>query len=172
MASIQTCKLPHKALLRRYQDSGAYTDCYVCEITGQISQTQFVEAFYTTPLFKLERLLLGLLLARSSTDLQARELAQGSIEGFAAWSVEDRAGNQLLLRDFQGRTRSWLMSIVDSNGHSTRLYFGSAVVPIVDKITGESRMGLLFKSLLGFHRLYSRSLLRSAFSRLTYKNNP
>ncbi len=166
MASIQTCKLPDKALLRRYQDSGAYTDCYVSEITGQVSQAQFVEAFYTTPLFKLERLLLSLLLARPSTDLQARGLAEGSIEGFAAWSVEDRALNQLLLKDFQGRTRSWLMSVVDSSGHSTRLYFGSAVVPIVDRITGESGMGFLFKALLGFHRLYSRALLRLAVSRL------
>jgi hypothetical protein len=166
MASIQTCSLPNKSFLRRYHDEGAYTDCYVSEISGQVSQTQFVEAFYTSPLFKLERLLLSLLVSRPSTDSQARELAEGNIEKFAAWSVEDRDNNQLLLADFQGRTRSWLMTNIDEGGHSTRLYFGSAVVPIVDKITGESRMGFLFRALLGFHRLYSWALLRLAVSRL------
>jgi hypothetical protein len=166
MASIQTCSLPNKSLLRRYHDEGAYTDCYVSEISGQVSQTQFVEAFYTSPLFKLERLLLSWLVSRPSTDSQARELAEGNIEKFAAWSVEDRDNNQLLLADFQGRTRSWLMTNIDDGGHFTRLYFGSAVVPIVDKITGESRMGFLFRALLGFHRLYSWALLRLAVSRL------
>ena len=41
--------------------------------------------------------------------------------------------------------------------HSTRLYFGSAVV----------RLDLLFNALLGFHKLYSRLLLHAAHSRLT-----
>jgi hypothetical protein len=48
----------------------------------------------------------------------------------------------------------------------TRLYFGSAVVPVVDETSGQARMGLAFKALLGFHRLYSRALLSAAHSRL------
>jgi hypothetical protein len=72
--------------------------------------------------------------------------------------------DQLLLCDFQGRTRSWLMSAPDSTGPSpaTTLNFGSAVVP--QKPHGP--MGPAFRALLGFHHLYSRALLRSAVMRL------
>ena len=84
----------------------------------------------------------------------------------AAWTVEARGTDQLLLCDFQGRTRSWLMVTPGEHGHSTRLYFGSAVVARVDRRTGRSRMGWGFHALLGFHRLYSRALLRAAQRRL------
>jgi hypothetical protein len=125
-----------------------------------------VEAFYTTAVFKLERLLLSWLIARPSTDVQARELASGHLTSFAAWNVEARETNQVLLSDFQGRTCSWLMSAPSSGGRSTMLYFGSAVVPIVDQRSGQRRMGLAFQALLGFHKLYSRVLLRAAVGRL------
>jgi hypothetical protein len=49
---------------------------------------------------------------------------------------------------------------------STLLYFGSAVVPVRDMVSGQPRLGFLFKALLGFHKLYSRVLLRAARSRL------
>jgi hypothetical protein len=49
---------------------------------------------------------------------------------------------------------------------STRLYLGSAVVPVVSRSTGPSSIGFLFKALLGFHKLYSRALLGAAQSRL------
>src|SRR4051812_28810807 len=93
---------------------------------------EFVEAFYTTAVFKLERLLLRVFAARPSTDGQAGKLARGELSSFAAWSVEGRAPDQLLLSDFSGRTRSWLMvSASDEPGLAcTRLYFGSAVVPV------------------------------------------
>jgi hypothetical protein len=47
-----------------------------------------------------------------------------------------------------------------------RLYFGSAVVLVTDKASGQVRMGFRFKALLGFHKLYSRILLYAARSRL------
>ncbi len=117
-------------------------------------------------MFKLERLILTLLLGRPATDAQARELAEGRLDRFAAWTVEGRAENQLLLCDFQGRTRSWLMTEPGAYGRSTRLFFGSAVVPKLDRRSGERRMGAAFTALLGFHKLYSRLLLSSAISRL------
>jgi hypothetical protein len=82
--------------------------------------------------------------------------------------VEDRAANQLLMCDLAGRTRSWLMvaPLQAGGASSTRLYFGSAVVPVRDMASGQPRMGLLFKALLGFHKLYSRILLQAARSRL------
>lgn len=85
---------------------------------------------------------------------------------FAAWSVEARAPDPVLLCDFQGRTRSWLMTVSAADNQATRLYFGSAVVPTVDRRTGEARMGIVFRALLGFHVRYSRILLRAASNRL------
>lgn len=166
MAFIQTCELPDDALLRRYLGAGAYADCYVTEVARPVAHAEYVEAFYTTALFKLERLLLAWFVARPSTDAQAAELAAGQRASFAAWSVEARAPHQLLLSDFQGRTRSWLMSAPVSNSESTRLFFGSAVVPVVDRRSGKVRMGGAFRVLLGLHKLYSRVLLRAAVNRL------
>jgi hypothetical protein len=166
MASIEACGLPDEALLRRYLGGGAYADCYVAQVARPVSQAEFVEAFYTTAVFRIERQLLSWFAARPSTDLQAAQLACGDLGSFAAWSVEARDGDQLLLCDFQGRTRSWLMSIPASNGQGTRLFFGSAVVPIIDRHSGAARMGLAFRALLGFHKLYSQVLLREAVARL------
>lgn len=166
MAAIEACELPAPALLNKYREGGGYADCYATEIARTVSHAEFVEAFYTTPLFKVERLILALLLGSPASDAQARELAQGRLEKFAAWTVEGRAINQLLLCDFQSRTRSWLMVEPGSGGRSTRLFFGSAVVPQRDKRSGEKTMGGAFSALLGFHKLYSRLLLRSAVSRL------
>jgi hypothetical protein len=169
MTTVRPCELPDTAILRKYQERGAYADCYVAEVAGSVSQAAFVEAFYTTALFKVERAILGWFAARPSTDIEARQLAEGSIGSFAAWRVESRNAEQLLLADFTGRTKSWLMvAPVDGTAMGTRtsLYFGSAVVPRVNVKTGERRMGLVFQALLGFHRLYSRLLLKAARSRV------
>ncbi len=170
MVSIQICELPAEALLRRYLGGGGYADCYVTELSRPISQPEFVEAFYTTAVFKLERLLLSWLVARPSTDSQAAQLARGELASFAAWSVEAREPQQLLMSDLHGRTRSWLMSAPGSNGQATRLFFGSAVVPVRDRHSGAPRMGRSFRALLGFHRIYSRVLLRAAVARLAQRH--
>jgi hypothetical protein len=169
MSSIKTCALPNHALLDRYARVGAYTDCYATEIPASISQAEYVEAFYTTAVFKLERLLLALFVSKPSTDAQARQLAAGQLDSFAAWDVEARSVDQLLMSDFKGSTRSWLMVAPVQGGAAaiTRLYFGSAVVPIVDKASGRARMGFTFRALLRFHKIYSGVLLRAARSRLT-----
>ena len=169
MVSIQSCELPAEALLRRYMGAGGYADCYVTELARPVCQSEFVEAFYTTAVFKLERLLLSWLVARPSTDSQAAELARGELGSFAAWSVEAREPRQLLMSDFQGRTRSWLMSAPGPDGQATRLFFGSAVVPILDRRSGTARMGAGFRALLGFHKVYSRVLLRAAVARLAQR---
>lgn len=171
MPIVQTSDLPTDALLRKYRESGAYTDCYVVDVSPPVSQAAYVEAFYTSAVFKIERLLLAWFLSRPATDRQARLLANGQLDAFAAWTVEGRDTRQLLLCDFQSRTRSWLMSApVEVNGSpGTRLYFGSAVVPVRDRRTGQATMGFVFRALLGFHKLYSRVLLRAAANRLTSK---
>jgi hypothetical protein len=163
-AAVQPCELPPDALLQRYRAAGAYTDCYSTDVAHAVSHAAFVEAFYTSVLFKLERLILRLFAARGSTDAQAAALARGEVDVFAAWSVEGRAPDQVLLCDFTRRTRSWLM--VTPLPAGTRLYFGSAVVPVHDPRSGRSRLGFAFTALLGFHKLYSRVLLCAARSRM------
>jgi hypothetical protein len=168
VSPIQPYALPEHALLGRYAHGGAYTDCYATEIPGSISHAEYVEAFYTTAVFKLERLLLAWFVSKPSSDAQARQLAVGECNAFSAWSVEARSLDQLLMRDFKNRTRSWLMVAPVQGGAAatTRLYFGSAVVPIVDKVSGRAELGSSYRALLGFHKLYSKVLLRAARLRL------
>lgn len=160
--------MPEEALLAKYTRGGAFTDCYTLEVPGNISQAQYAEAFYTSRVFKLERLILRWLVDKPSTDVEARELAAGRRNAFAAWTVEGRAADQLLMCDYLGRTRSWLMVAPCESRDlpATRLYFGSAVVPVIDKSTGKPTLGSPYQMLLGFHKRYSRVLLSSARTRL------
>lgn len=163
-AAVSPAELPGQALLARYGRDGGYADCYTTVLPRPVSLAEFVEAFYTTRLFRLERWLLARL-GHASTDEQARQLAAGERERFAAWTVEGRAPDQLLLCDAVGGTRSWLM-VAPAEGGGTRLHFGSAVVPRRRGPGQRPRMGVVFHALLGFHRWYSRALLRAAWRRL------
>lgn len=166
MPSIRPCPLPPQALLARYAGEAGYADCYSADLERSVTHAQFVEAFYTGGAIRIERRLIGLFLGRPSTDAELRELAAGTGHEFAAWRVEARAEQQLLLCDVGGRTRSWLMVAPAEPAPGTRLYFGSAVVPRRNRSGGAQGMGIVFAALLGFHRLYSRVLLGSARDRL------
>lgn len=163
--SVQKAALPRDALLQKYFDSGDYTDCFVVTVSRQVTFEEYVEAFYTTMVFKTERVILELAVAKPSKDAEARLLATGAQDSFAAWEVEERAADQLLLTDFRGNTRSWLM-LGQSEENAVRLYFGSAVIRNIVSADGEKRMAPAFGLLLGFHRLYSRILLSAARARL------
>jgi len=165
MTAVQPCALPAGALLGRYADTG-YVDCYTATVRRAVSHAEFVETFYTGAVFKVERWLLKLALATPSTDAQARELAAGNRVDFAAWRVEGRVADQLLMCDIGGRTRSWLMVSAAAEGGATRLYFGSAVVPRTPSSGANPRMGIAFAALLGFHKAYSKVLLGAAHARL------
>ncbi len=100
--------LPDDALLGHYaRREDCYTDCYALDFPRTVSLAAYVTAFYTTPLFKLERFILKWAVSRPSSDDQARQVAAGEVERFAAWSVEARTTDQLLMCDMAGRTRSW-----------------------------------------------------------------
>jgi hypothetical protein len=157
MLSVRSASLPPDALLASYSTSGAYTDCYSVRLERPASLVDFMAAFYTTGIFKLERWLLASIRRFPSSDDEARSLAQGEVMRFSAWQVEARQADQAVLA--AGRTRSWLM--VASSGESTTLFFGSAIVP-----RRHGGLGWQFTILLGFHKLYSRILLRAAARRL------
>ena len=166
MSAGAVCKveLPEASLLRRYAGEHGYADAYAAEVDRCVPFDAYVESFYTTRLFALERGVLALLGRRSSV-AQARALARGELTRFAAWTVEARGETQLLLADDTGRTRSWL-HCEPLPGGRTRLYFGSAVVPRTDPRSGQRRLGPVFGALLGFHQHYSRALLIAALRAL------
>lgn len=165
-AGVTRQPVPAHALHAGYLRNGAYADCYVIDARGEVTLAQFVAAFYTTWLFKLERWILGWTVRKPSTDEQARQVAAGEISQFAAWSMELRAPDQLLMCDFLNATRSWFMVAPGAEPRSTRLYFGSVVTSRVNEQTGRRELGRSYRLLMGFHRLYSRALLRAARSRL------
>lgn len=159
---VARCPLPPGALLAAHARDGVYTDCFATAVAGAVSLAAYLDAFYTTPLFRLERLVLRAAFGIAATDADLRRLADGAAERFAAWRVEARTDEQLLLADIRGRTRSWLMVAppAGADRDATRLYFGSAVLPA----DGEAGRG--GNLLLALHRRYSVLLLGAARRRL------
>ncbi len=145
---------------------GYYTDCFATELDGVVALSDYINAFYTTPLFKAERLVLRLV-GIGSSDAQVSDLATGATDKFAAWRVEYREEHELLM-DAVGRTWSWFR--VEEAGSpdapATRLLFGSVVAPMEGRDADTPRMGFLFAALLGAHRVYSRLLLAAAARRI------
>jgi hypothetical protein len=167
MATVQVRDVPQHTLLSPYGAAPGYADCYVVEVPGRVSQQAFIAAFYTSPLFKVERTLLRYLASRPATDGDARQLAAGRAQVFSAWRVEAQSDSELLLADVTGRTRSWLMATpaMDNSG-TTLLHFGSAVVARAGRDGKRPHLGRAFRALLGFHRVYSQLLLSAACKRV------
>jgi hypothetical protein len=153
--------LPESALLAAHARRGAYTDCFSLTVPGQVDLATWVEAFLTGRLFRLERRVLALV-RLPSTDDQARALARGEADRFAAWRLEARTADELLLD--AGQTRLWL-SVQPRPGPTpaTTLRMGSAVLPM----RPGGGFGFLFHALIGLHLRYSRWLLTGGARRLT-----
>lgn len=163
--------LPMGAFLEAYRDAGAHTDCYTTVVGGARTLQSYVAAFYTTPLFRAERFILARAVSKPSTDEDVKRLVSGTASNFAAWTVERRAEDQLLMCDYVGRTRSWFMITpeTDAGNVSTRLFFGSAVVPLANEPAGQG-LPASFKAMLWFHHMYSILLLRGARAALIARN--
>ncbi|ESQ91088.1 hypothetical protein ABAC460_07285 [Asticcacaulis sp. AC460] len=160
MRVITAKSLPERSLLTTYRNGKAYTDSYSLDLAFEVTLAAYVEAFYTTWLFKLERLVLATLVGRPSRDSQALALARGDVRRFAAWTVEARDHDQILMCDFLAKTKSWLMC------DGKRLWFGTVIVPEAVHSNGEAYLGIGFHALIPFHRLYSKALLRAAAQKL------
>ena len=167
MLSIHQRSVPETSLLKPYDAMpGCAADCFETEIPAAITLSSYVNAFFTSPLFQVERWILGWAIKKPSSDDDIRKLADGSGTGFSAWSVEQRNEHQLLLTVTNNSVRTWLMIEPAKDGkHATRLLFGSAVLPKED--TGEK--GWIYKALAGFHIIYSQLLLWSAKRQLQAK---
>jgi hypothetical protein len=170
MFSVVKEVVPESSLLKTFQGGrhpeswGHYGDCFSLRVDRSVSLEQFVFAFYTSPLFRVERLLLCWFARSPSTDAEARSVANGSASNFAAWYVGERTANQLLMCDRFEKTRSWFRVALTEEG-KTLLQFGSAVAARGLQGT-PTEMGVGFRMLLGFHVLYSQILLLSAKAKL------
>jgi hypothetical protein len=179
VSPVQACPLPAHALLQGYRGRGAFTDCFCAVLPAPVALAELIEAFYTTRLFKLERVVLAVLARAPSSDAAARALAEGVDRHFAVWTVEDRDAHQVLLAERSGATRSWLMVQTAQTVHGDplgaapgghRVYFGSALVPRRAAAGQPPRLGLLVKLLLPLHTLYSKALLRAACRKLAARS--
>ncbi len=157
--SVERVELPRNSLLLAQANPNDYLDCFAVDTPTNVRLEDYVSAFYTSWLFKLERFVLGLA-GQSSTDQQARDLAQGKLQAFAAWRLGVRQHDQILMRDFTGATCSWLMAVPTAKG--TRLYFGSSVKAGQPQADGSFRLPFVYRALMGLHVLYSRALLAAA----------
>ena len=176
MFSIAQDRLADDALLKTYRGGvrperwGRYGDCFSITVDRAVNLAEFVFAFYTSPLFRIERWLLRALVGAPSSDSGARALAGGSAASFAVWYVGERTATQLLMCDRYERTRSWFR-VVSLDGGRTLLQFGSAIAADraeraeraehVERAGGRA-LGGRFRLLLGFHVFYSQLLLHAA----------
>jgi hypothetical protein len=79
MFSIKSAAIPDGGLINSYAiQAGCYTDCFVAEISQDVTLSDFILAFFNTPIFRLERLLLGLFASRPSTDDDVANLTSGA----------------------------------------------------------------------------------------------
>jgi len=148
MAKVTPCPVPEGSLLAEFGPASAHGDCYAKEVTGDVTLAQHIEAFYCSWAFRPERLALSLI-GRGASSKDARALARGEVESFAAWDVVGRRDTEILLQDFTGATASWL-AVEALEGGRTRLLFGSWV--------GKPDRGLV-RWLMPLHAGYSRVLL-------------
>lgn len=167
MMTIRECDLPPDALLRRHDRDNGHVDCFQVEAPGRIELGHYVEAFYTTSLFKAERTILSLA-GHPSTDAEASMLVGGQSTRFAAWTVEGRDEDQLLMRDTTGRTRSWfhVSRTTTENPERTMLYFGSGVTAVSTGKSGSMSLGPAFRILMPVHMFYSRALLAATLRKI------
>jgi hypothetical protein len=171
MFSVVQSAVPEDALLGTFRGGvcpeswGSYGDCFSLLADRPVSLEEFVFAFYTSPVFRIERFLLKVFVRAPSTDFEARAVASGSVSTFAAWYVGERTANQLLMCDRFEHTRSWFR-VLPVEGGRTSLQFGSAVAARRNQSGSKSGMGLSFRLLLVFHVLYSQILLLGAMRRL------
>jgi hypothetical protein len=159
MAHVTSSAPPEGSLIAPFAGApGHYADAFRAAVPGDVTLPGLIRAFYTTPLFRAERLVLSLAGLRG-TDTDIAGLADGARAHFAAWTVEARRSDEILLADVSGRTKSWLKVARDETG--TRVWFGSVIVPL-----GGGAIGPAFTLLVGPHRVYSRALLAAACRRL------
>lgn len=169
MFAITQGPIPDKALIETYaRIKGGHTDCYYVDVPRYVTLSEFIQTFFSSPVFRLERLLLNMSPTGRSTDQDIANLASGTGNTMAVWKVDAREENQLIMSAGNGPIRTWLKVDTDyPETGKTRLFFGSALAPTRNKNGEQRKLSWVFKVSLGFHGFYSQLLLSLAARRLT-----
>ncbi|MEL7396055.1 MAG: hypothetical protein AAFN44_06750 [Pseudomonadota bacterium] len=163
MAKITQIPAPDDSFLHALAcQTGAYADCFEATVACDIPQSdafqRFVFAFFDSPVFRVERAILRLAGKAPKDRSDPKALALGETDAFAAWRVERRADNEILLVVLNTPIRTWLS--LQKEGSVARLRFGSAILPQ----EGKDIPHWAFRVTLPAHVVYSRLLLRAAVS--------
>jgi hypothetical protein len=170
MLNISRNEVPDWSLLKTYRATenpeawDFYHDCFTVKIDRAVDLGEYIEAFYMGSAFRIERWILRVAVQKPSTDTDVRALAAGTATTFSAWRVLQRADAQILLEDFQGRTRSWLAVVPAPQTASdvTILHFGSGIAAARTPKSNTPEMPRSFRWLRGFHLRYSEVLMHQA----------
>lgn len=157
MTKVRLVQPPATSFLVQQAGPGDHLDCFQVTLERPVDLPAFLFAFYTSPLFRMERFVLSAKLRRWIGVAEAQALAGGA-KDYAIWQVLDRDPGQILLGDTLWGTRSWLSVVPDGDG--TVLRFGSRV-PAKNGV-----LHPLARASLPLHVIYARGLLRSAARRL------
>jgi len=165
---IEKVTVPDHCLMATYRDTpGCVADNFQATLSRPVTLDAYIAAFFDTPLFRLERLILRLFAGRATTRADVEALAAGRADNFAMWHVVERSATEIMLAVDRSRIRTWLAIVPpEKPGEPTILRFGSAILPKSVSASGNGDVGFLFRALTGFHNLYSRLLLRAAIGAL------
>jgi hypothetical protein len=166
LLSVVQDLVPDDALLRTYQGGrrpecwAKSGDCFAITVDRSVTLAEFVFAFYTSPVFRIERQILRIFAGAPSLDSDALQLAEGTVSSFAIWRLGERTETQLLMCDRYERTRFWFR-VVRLDAGKTLLQFGSAVAS-GDEMAQSKLRGSFLQLLLRLHVIYSHILLHAA----------
>lgn len=164
MTQVSAPELPPESLLARLRGPECYRDAFRASLPGEVSLGELVTAFFSSRVFLTERMALHLI-GRGAGQAEIAALAAGETQRFAAWEMEAREENQLLMHDFLDQTCCWLA--VSTRGPDGALC-GPLPVPEVGRTfiwfgTGVREVGgPIMRHLQGAHRFYARQLLAGA----------
>lgn len=110
MVQVIATTLPKSACLNDYEHhAGVYTDCFQTELPKGGTLESYINAFFNTWLFRIERMILSTAAKKPVSDEDIARLAQGTSNTMSAWQVERRDADQILLEVPQPPIRTWLM---------------------------------------------------------------
>jgi hypothetical protein len=168
MTQVTASELPPESLLARLRGPECYRDAFRASVAGDVSLGELITAFFSSRVFLTERMALHLI-GRGAGHRDIAALAAGRTERFAAWEVEAREENELLMHDFLDKTCCWLA--VSSRREDAAL---DAPLPVPE--TGRAYIwfgtavrefeGPIVSRLRDAHRWYARLLLEAAARRL------
>lgn len=166
MFNVSACHLPEDSLLAQFGGHGDYRDCFCREVAGNVSLPEYIERFYCSMAFRPERMVLGLMGRRASSE-DARKLARGEINRFGVWEVVERRENEILLESKGTGTASWLavepVAFKQRSGSAEKDSSSSAAIGKQTRLLFGSWVGNLEQSgwriMQRPHQYYSRVLL-------------